>query len=80
MATRGYTTGVPVYVDVADDGTVTYEVDLAELASAPWEDETPIVDGEWLPEGEDLDDEIRKQDAQLIQQFLDAQRTTDEEV
>ena len=39
---RIYVLGLPVVVTVADDGTVTYEVDSAETGTSLWEDEDHV--------------------------------------
>ncbi|MBT0993900.1 hypothetical protein KIN34_06315 [Cellulomonas sp. DKR-3] len=40
-APRTYAIGLPVFVTVHDDGTVTYDIDVADAADAPaaWEPE-----------------------------------------
>jgi hypothetical protein len=35
---RQYTVGLPVLIEVADDGTVTFSVDLSEAPQSIWDD------------------------------------------
>lgn len=44
-APRTYTLGLPVFVTVHDDGTVTYDIDVADAADAPgaWEPDYMVM-------------------------------------
>ena len=75
MSHRTYVIGLPVVVEVHDDGTVTYDTDVSEMSDAPFESEDLYGDdGEPIEISEDTRTEDRIRISDAIQRANDLSR------